>query len=126
MYRLLVPAVLLLALAGCSHAPPPVAAAGSSPLQSVRVDTPGVTGAACVVQTAAGTSVVLSPARLDVPRNAQALAVTCSKGEHFRGAQTVASRRVVENGDSVYSYPASVSVPMTLYNPSLKPEYRVF
>ena len=123
---LLISLLAPLLLAACGHASGQAQTGSSSSWQSVRIDTPGVEGAACVLQTGAGSYVILSPATIDVPRNPGTLSVSCSKGEHFRGAQAVEARRIVEDGDNVYSYPASVSVPMTLYTPSLEPKVRVF
>lgn len=119
-------ATLAVMLAGCASSTPPEKLADVQASQSVRVHTPGVTGAACVLQTQGGSYVLMSPARVDVPRNAGSLSVTCSKGEHFRGARTVKARHVVENGSTIYSYPENLSVAMTLHKPSLKTKYRVF
>ena len=113
----------LLALSACSHAPSPRAEGGAAGWQSVRVDTPGVEGATCVLQTAAGSYVVISPASVDVPRGMGPLAVSCSKGEHYRGALTVEAHHTTGNA---YAWPSGVSVPVSLYGPSLKPNYRVF
>jgi hypothetical protein len=115
--------VLLFALAGCSHAPSPQAVAAPYGWQSVRVDTPGTDGAACALQYPSGSSVVMTPARVDVPRGPGTLAVSCSKGEHFRGSTTAVARRAP--GTDAYSYPDTVSVSMSLYEPSLNPAYRV-
>jgi hypothetical protein len=115
--------VLLFALAGCSHAPPQQAGAAPYGWQSVRVDTPGTEGAACALQYPSGSSVVLTPARVDLPRGPGTLAISCSKGEHFRGSTTVAAARVPRTDD--YSYPDVVAVPMSLYEPSLKADYKV-
>lgn len=123
--RFIFSSLLVLLVAGCASGGGGHVAVSPSSMQSVRVSTPGVMGASCVLQMPTGSYVLLSPARIDVPRSSGPLTVSCNKGEHFRGKTTVKSSRVVENGADIYSYPASVSVPMTLHNPSLKPKYRV-
>jgi hypothetical protein len=125
MIRHLAASVVLLALAGCAYAPPLQESSAEPVLQSVRIDTPGTEGAACALQTPTGSTVVMTPARIRVPRGPGSLTVSCSKGEHFRGAKRVTAQRAIEGGAESYSYPDSVSVPMSLYNPSLKPNYRV-
>jgi hypothetical protein len=79
-------------------------------------------GATCAVQTATGSFVVVSPASVEVMRGPASITVSCSKGEHYRGEQVVNARPMMGGW---YTYPACVTVPMTLYTPSLKPKYKV-
>jgi hypothetical protein len=119
----------LLALAGCAATPQTEADGTPAPfgLQSVRVQTPGVSGSTCMVQTRSGTKVVTAPARLDVPRDPSPLVVTCSKGEHFRGALSLPARKAPgADGEAVYTYPDNVSVTLALDEPSLHPRVRIF
>ena len=115
--------LMALALAGCGHEGSVYAREAAGKYQSVRIDTPGVEGAACALQTSAGSYVVISPAVVSVTRNAQPMSVSCTKGEHFRGFTTVPARRVA---DAVYAYPDNVTVPMGMNTDSLKVNVKVF
>jgi hypothetical protein len=118
----------VLVLGGCGHKESPVVQSQRyDHYQSVRVDTPGVFGAACTLQSPSGSQVVLSPASVRVARDSRPLRVFCTKGEHFRGAQVIQARKVAdENQETAWLYPASVSVPMRLNDSSFQADIKIF
>jgi hypothetical protein len=91
--------------------------------QLVQVQTPGVQGAACTLQTASGSLTVISPGRINVPRAADPMTISCSKGEHFAGTSVITPRKTTLAG---YAYPGIVSVPMKLNNRSFDRDVKVF
>lgn len=117
---------LACAVAGCKAAPLPQAALPPEAFQVVRVDTPGVSGAACTVQTPKGSHVLLSPASVSVARTASPIRVSCTKGEHFSGTHVITPRSLPEGEHVAYTYPALVSVPMGMNARSLDTNVRVF
>lgn len=114
--------LLALGLAGCAVPESPPVVSDVENHQSLRIATPGMDGAACTLQTRAGSYTVVSPAVVNVTRSENPLSISCTKGEHFRGFKRVAARRI----DTTYAYPGTVNVPMGMNRQSLKVDVNVY
>lgn len=112
----------LLCLAACSSAGDATqAAAGAS--QTIRVDTPGMEGARCVLQNGRAAYTVVTPGSVAVQPHETAMTVTCFKGDYMLGSRTVtpsfAPREAAESRArgrdcATCRYPAAISVAMAL------------
>lgn len=127
---------LVTALAGCTHketakAPEPA----RKPFQSVVINTPGVTGANCVVKSGAKSYSVIAPGAVMVQRSPETMSVSCFKGEHMRGIANVnptyapSEAQKVRGTDTACmscSYPGTVTIAMSLNAGSVETPYRIF
>lgn len=119
-YAALVAVLLLSACAEkeVSMAPPP-----RTPYQSIVINTPGVTGANCVMQGGLNTYSVKAPGTVMVRRAPDVMNISCFKGEHMTGRNTVrpsfapseaAEVRGTQGSCISCAYPNTVTVAMSL------------
>lgn len=123
-------------LAGCARKETAKAPeAPRKPVQSVIINTPGVTGANCVVQSGTKSYSVIAPGAVMVQRSPETMSVSCFKGDHMRGAArinpTYAPReaqkvRGTDDGCLSCSYPGTVTIAMSLNAGSVETPYRIF
>lgn len=103
--------------------------------QSVNVNTPGVTGANCVVQSGDNTYTVKAPGAVMVRRAPDIMNVSCFKGDHMRGQASF--RPVFAPGEAegvrgtqgvclTCNYPGTVTVAMALNKGSMEIPYMVW
>jgi hypothetical protein len=109
---------LLMLLAACAS-PKPAKESNTDFTQTLTVNTPGVSGASCLVQSGAQTWRVTAPGEIAVPRTPRPVNVSCAKGDHMRGAARVTASyapreaRLAERCVSC-AYPSTITVAMTL------------
>jgi hypothetical protein len=60
-------------------------------IQLVAVDTPGVTGATCTIQTQSGPQLVTTPGSVTLTKGSASLPVTCTKECYLLGSGIIAS-----------------------------------
>jgi hypothetical protein len=91
--------------------------------QSVVVNTPGVTGADCVVQSGNSSYSVRAPGAVMVRRAPDTLSISCFKGDHMRGTASARPTfapgegnavRGTQNACMTCNYPTSITVAMSL------------
>lgn len=134
----ILPALLLcLALSACA-AEEEQAAFMPEPrtaFQSVVVNTPGVTGANCVLQSGANSYSVIAPGSVMVRRAPDTMSVSCFKGDHMRGTASAKPTYAPGEGNAVRgtqnacmtcNYPTSVTVAMSLNSGSMAVPYYVW
>ena len=101
-----------------SMAPPP-----RTPYQSIVINTPGVTGANCVMQGGLNTYSVKAPGTVMVRRAPDVMNISCFKGEHMAGRSTVrpsfapseaAEVKGTQGNCISCAYPNTVTVAMSL------------
>ena len=115
---------MALLLCSCAHDDTAAVNANSSAgYQSVSVNTPGVEGSDCVMQSGNETYSVVAPGSVTVRRAPDVMTVSCFKGDHMRGQQSVtptfapreAQQMRKTNSDCLTcNYPSTVTVAMTL------------
>lgn len=135
MKRLLASLCILLALAACSKEKPAIRNDARTPYQSVNVNTPGVTGVSCVVQSGRDTYTVQAPGAVMVRRSPEPMIVHCFKGEYMRGQASVRPSYAPGEGDAVRgtqascmscSYPGTVTVALALDRNAMNVPYYVW
>jgi hypothetical protein len=101
-----------------SMAPPP-----RTPYQSIVINTPGVTGANCVMQSGNDTYSVKAPGSVMVRRAPDTMSIACFKGDHMAGRNTVRPSFAPSEAAEVKgthaacvscAYPNTVTVAMSL------------
>ena len=126
----------LLLLSACAEKAPVAEYTPTGPYQTINVNTPGVTGANCVVQAGRDSYSVIAPGSLTVRRAPDQMNVACFKGEHMRGQQSVTpmfSSREVQDAEmdkvafcKSCTYPSTVTVAMALNSGSMQVTVRQF
>ena len=118
-------AIALLCLTGlsaCGGADNPALTTNSGQ-QIIRVDTPGMAGARCVLQNGSAAYTIVTPGNVAVQPHDSAMRVTCFKGDYMQGGETVmptfAPREAAEahqRGENCTTcrYPAMIHVAMSL------------
>ena len=101
-------------LSACASAPEKEVCAPGTDLQTVFVNTPGVTGAHCFLQAGAMSYPMAAPGKVAVRRGDAVMDVTCFKGEHMVGNQRVSP---VCSG---CGYPENIIVAMSLDQTSMQ------
>ncbi|HYD18174.1 MAG TPA: hypothetical protein VEF76_06825 [Patescibacteria group bacterium] len=95
----------------------------NTPYQKIVINTPGVTGASCVVQSGGNTYAVLTPGAVTVRRAPDAMSVSCFKGNHMKGNDVVRPSFAPREGEKVRgtqsacitcNYPNTVTIAMSL------------
>ena len=121
-----------LALSACAETEKPVATQVRTPYQSVVVNTPGVTGANCVMQSGGNTYSVKAPGSVMVRRAPDTMTISCFKGNHMRGHTSARPSFAPGEGEAVRgtqiscmtcNYPTSISVAMSLNSGSMEVPY---
>jgi len=122
----------LLLLAACAK---PVQQVDNSrtPYQTITVNTPGMQGVSCVVQSGRETYSMTAPGPVTVKRSPYPMLVNCFKGEHMRGQQSAkpnyapreAEKIAGTMGDCVScNYPRTITVAMRLDQESMSDTWR--
>lgn len=90
-------------------------------IQKVSVNTPGQVGAHCFLQSGMRSYTMSAPGTVNVYRSRDPMTVTCFKGEHMVGTETVRPTMAPREADNAPSvdcvtciYPATVTVAMGL------------
>ena len=84
MYRWIIAIVAVVSLAGC-------ATIVKGTTQSIAVDTPGVPGATCTIQTQSGPQVVTTPGTIVLNKGSAALPIQCTKQCYVTGSSIIPS-----------------------------------
>lgn len=120
-YVILAAAMLVSACAEKEMAMAP--ASPRTPYQSIVINTPGVTGVNCVMQSGNNTYTVKAPGAVMVRRAPDMMNVSCFKGNHMAGRNTVRPSFAPSEGAEVKgtqtacvscAYPNTVTVAMSL------------
>lgn len=128
----LVTLAALLLLAACTEKPAPVVES-RSPYQTITVNTPGMQGVSCVVQSGRETYSMTAPGPVTVKRSPYPMLVNCFKGEHMRGTQSAKpnyAKREAEKiagtmGDCIScNYPRTITVAMRIDTESMSDTWR--
>ena len=124
----------LLLLAACGEYPTPVTES-RSPYQTITVNTPGMEGVSCVVQSGRETYSMTAPGPVTVKRAPYTMEVNCFKGEHMHGQSRAKpnfarkeAERVVTTGEPCIScnYPRTVTVAMRIDRESMSDTVTIF
>jgi hypothetical protein len=123
MRRILLALIAVSVLSGCNTL-------AQKSYQKVRVETPGVTGADCTLNTKAARYRLITPDSVLIERSPYTMTVTCEKGNHFTAVTTVEPKTHAMNGmqnilngfvpgmaydisaRSIYDYPRLIILPM--------------
>jgi hypothetical protein len=106
-----------------------------TPYQTITVNTPGMQGVTCVVQSGNDTYTMTAPGPVTVKRAPYTMDVNCFKGEHMRGQGRARpnyalkeAQRIASSGEACMScnYPRTVTVAMRLDQESMSDTVRVF
>ncbi len=110
-------------LSACAEKEVSMAPPARTPYQSIVINTPGVTGVNCVMQSGNDTYAVKAPGAVMVRRAPDMMNVSCFKGEHMSGRNTVRPSFAPSEGAEVKgtqtacvscNYPNTVTVAMSL------------
>ncbi len=132
MRRSLLSVLAVLVLAGCGTMT-------SNSYQMVRVETPGVLGADCKLETPANQYRALTPSSIQVERSHHNLKVVCEKANYHPAMVEIVSHMTAKNflnfsngfipgaiydaaSHSVYSYPDVISVTMEMDETAVEKE----
>ena len=125
MRRIILALLTVSVLAGCNTL-------AQRSYQKVRVETPGVRGADCTLNTKSAKYRLITPDTVLVERSPFTMTVTCEKGNHFTAVTTVEPKTHAMNGmqnvlngfipgmaydiatRSIYDYPKLVIIPMQI------------
>ncbi|MEZ0262699.1 MAG: hypothetical protein ACAH80_16965 [Alphaproteobacteria bacterium] len=122
----------LLLLTACGEYPTPVTES-RTPYQTITVNTPGMQGVSCVVQSGRNTYSMTAPGPVTVKRSPYPMLVNCFKGEHMRGQQSAkpnyarieAEKIAATMGDCIScNYPRTITVAMRLDQESMSDTWR--
>ena len=125
---------LCLALSACAETEKPVASQVRTPYQSVVVNTPGVTGANCVMQSGDNTYSVKAPGSVMVRRAPDVMSISCFKGDHMRGQVSARPTFAPREGEAVRgtqgacmtcNYPTTISVALSLNAGSMEVPFSI-
>lgn len=107
-------ASLAVFLGGCQTAPVEREVRGSD-AQTIAIDTPGASGAQCVLNSVTvGRVSVTTPARLEVDRSPEIIVVNCRKRCYLDASAMISSEgQRLASGAVVYSYPDETLVRMS-------------
>lgn len=110
---------LALIAAACAPQQPRPEAKASPEEQVVMINTPGVSGANCIVQRGAQSWRMTTPGAISLRRAQGSLSVSCFKGNHLRGTArvnpTFAPREADRKAGCLScAYPSTISVAMAL------------
>jgi len=114
---------LLLLVSACAEKQVSMAPPARTPYQSIVINTPGVTGVNCVMQSGNDTYSVKAPGAVMVRRAPDMMNVACFKGDHMTGRNTVRPSFAPSEGAEVKgtqeacvscAYPNTVTVAMSL------------
>lgn len=123
-------AAALLTLAACSSAPEMAMQAVMPSYQTVSVNTPGVYGAECSLQTGGRSYSLQAPGSVQVERAPDTMQVTCQKGAHMVGVEEVkplyspSDPRLYSGDCQSCAYPGTVTVAMAINPLSLETNVR--
>ncbi len=132
--RFLVVVFLLLTGAACSSVPQRVAEQ-KTPFQTILVNTPGVTGADCIMESNDRNYRVKAPGTIMVHRSPWPLTISCYKGNYMKGVDRFSASYAPRDGEEALakgsdcvtcSYPNIVSVAMALDPNALQHEIQIF
>lgn len=124
----------LLLLAGCSHEEHAVIDGPRTDFQSVSVNTPGVTGVSCVLQSGNNTYSVKAPGAVMVHRAPDIMNVSCFKGNYMRGQASfrptfapgeAEAVRGTQNACLSCNYPSTVTVALSLNKGAMDVPYTI-
>ncbi len=110
-------------VSACAEKEVSMAPPARTPYQSIVINTPGVTGVNCVMQSGNDTYSVKAPGAVMVRRAPDMMNVSCFKGEHMSGRNTVRPSFAPSEGAEVKgtqaacvscAYPNTVTVAMSL------------
>lgn len=125
MRRIILALIAVSVLSGCNTL-------AQRSYQKVRVETPGVRGADCTLNTKETKYRVITPDTVLVERSPYTMTVTCEKGNHFTAVTTVEPKTHAMNGmqnvfngfipgmtydiatRSIYDYPKLIIIPMQI------------
>lgn len=103
--------------------------------QSVNINTPGVTGVNCVVQSGQNSYSVVAPGAVLVRRAPDTMNVSCFKGEHMRGQASFRPSFAPREAEAMRgtqaecltcNYPSTVTVAMALNRGSMEVPLTIF
>lgn len=120
----------VLSLTACSSTSKVADVPFISPYQIISVNTPGVYGAECSVQTGSRFYSVHAPGSVEVARAPDTMEVTCLKGEHMVGVEKVkplfspSDPRLYSGDCQSCLYPGMVTVAMAIDPHSLQTNVR--
>lgn len=128
-------AALLLSVTACSHEEEHAAIeAPRTEFQSVVVNTPGVTGVSCVLQSGNNSYSVTAPGAVMVHRAPDIMNVSCFKGNYMRGQASFKPSFAPGEGDAVRgtqssclscNYPSTVTVALSLNKGAMDVPYTI-
>lgn len=110
-------------VSACAEKQVSMAPPARTPYQSIVINTPGVTGVNCVMQSGRDTYTVKAPGAVMVRRAPDMMNVSCFKGDHMTGRNTVRPSFAPSEGAEVKgtqeacvscAYPNTVTVAMSL------------
>ncbi len=110
-------------VSACAEKEVSMAPPARTPYQSIVINTPGVTGANCVMQGGLNTYSVKAPGAVMVRRAPDTMSISCFKGNHMSGRNTVrpsfapseaAEVRGTQTACVSCAYPNTVTVAMSL------------
>ncbi|MDE1151083.1 MAG: hypothetical protein PW788_00980 [Micavibrio sp.] len=115
--------VFVLLLSGCADTARTAADNSGGAYQVVNVNTPGMTGANCVLRSGRDTYSVKAPGSVTVRRAPDRMDVSCFKGDHMHGREIVTpsfAPREAQQAEmdhtacTTCTYPSTVTVAMSL------------
>ena len=125
MRRIILALIAVSVLSGCNTL-------AQKSYETVRVETPGVRGADCTMNTKAAKYRLITPDEVLVERSPYTMTVTCEKGNYFTAKTTIEPKTHAMNGmqnvlngfipgmtydiatRSIYDYPKLIIIPMQI------------
>ena len=117
---------VLMPLTACSQKKPQVAQPVINPYQMVTINTPGVVGAECAMETPTGVYRMTTPGSVRVPRSAGVATVFCKKGKYFVGHKSVKPRISTFEAAgkcTACNYPNTITVALSLHSDEMRQYY---
>lgn len=134
LFRFLGCLTAAVALNACAHQETALSSMpGASPYQTITINTPGERGVNCLVQSGNESYTVIAPGPVTVRRQPSPMTVSCFKGDHMRGTQSVRAiyapreaNAIRQTGSACYTcaYPNTITIAMAINTGSLSVNLR--